>query len=289
MNVLIIGCGYSGQHIATLARKAEQQVHCASRRPLDNTAWHPLAINLDQPDSLAQLTAYKWDQCYYLAPPPESGEIDSRLQNFLAHFQQTVLPAILYFSTTAVYGDCDGAWVNEDTALKPANSRGIRRVNAEQQLTQYANQHNTGLTILRVAGIYGAQRLPREKLAAGMKVVKPEQSSWSNRIHVDDLAHIAFTAMQQTHGIQLYNVADSQPTTSADYVIQIAKHFRLPLPELIDRADAQQHLSPMALSFLADNKRVCNKKLLESLPVTLQYPNVASALARLSPELDNAE
>lgn len=284
MKTLIIACGYSGRRIAEHAQNAGQQLTCTGKSIAHKQTENRILIDLDKPETLSAISNQKWDQCYFLAPPPNTGNIDTRMQHFLAAFETSPLPRLLYFSTTAVYGDCKGQWVDETAELRPNNDRGVRRVNAEQQILHYAKRHHTDLTILRVAGIYGTERLPREKLVAGMTVVKPEQSSWSNRIHVEDLAYIAFTAMNKSRGINIFNVADSSPSTSADYVLQVAKHFKLPLPELIDCADAQQHLSPMALSFLADDKRVCNKKILTTFNIKLRYPDVDTALANIHAE-----
>jgi len=275
MQTLIIGCGYSGKQIQQAERNAGYSVTSTGTK-MDADK---IRLDLDTGEGLEALSDQHWDRCYYLAPPDARAKIDHRLNRFLQAFEHQPLKNIVYFSTTAVYGNPEGQWVTEHSPLRPANQRGVLRVDAEEQLKTYSQSRNSNLSILRVAGIYGPDRLPLTKLRQGCTAIKPEQAPFSNRIHVSDLAIIAIAAMNTTQGIEVYNVADGQPTTSTEYLQTIARAFNLPMPSLIDIKDAASFFSPMALSFLADNKRVDNHKILTKLNIALKFPDLRSSLA----------
>ena len=179
-----------------------------------------------------------------------------------------------YLSTTGVYGDHQGAWVDETTALTPASPRGAQRVLAERQW------RDTGLPvhIFRLAGIYGPGRGPFEKVRDGTarRILKPGQVF--SRIHVDDIAQVLEASIRHPAPGTAYNVCDDDPAPPQDVLSHAATLLGLPQPPAVDHATAE--LSPMARSFYAESKRVRNDRI-KALGVTLRYPTYREGLAAL--------
>lgn len=181
-----------------------------------------------------------------------------------------------YLSTTGVYGDHQGAWVDEDTPLTPSTARGQARVLAEaewQALTALP------LHIFRLAGIYGPGRGPFAKLRAGtaQRIVKPGQVF--SRIHRDDIARVLRASMAHPNPGRMYNLCDDDPAPPQDVIGHAAQLLGLPMPPEIafDQAD----LGPMARSFYAESKRVSNARIKQELGVSLAYPTYRQGLASL--------
>ncbi|MET4102169.1 nucleoside-diphosphate-sugar epimerase [Roseovarius sp. MBR-78] len=181
-----------------------------------------------------------------------------------------------YLSTTGVYGDHQGDWVDEATPLTPATERGLRRVAAEQ-----AWQAIPGLPlhIFRLAGIYGPGRGPFEKVRQGTarRIVKPGQVF--SRIHVDDIAQVLAASIARPRPGAAYNLCDDDPAPPEDVIAHAATLLGRPIPEAVpfDEAD----LSPMARSFYAESKRVSNRRIKEELGVHLIHPDYRSGLRAL--------
>jgi nucleoside-diphosphate-sugar epimerase len=235
-------------------------------------------IDLDR-DCQDPAWARGYGDIFYFAPPPPSGDQDARMGAFLEALDAQAPPGrIVYISTSAVYGDCQGAWITESQALNPGTARGRRRLDAERRLTRWCRAHGTGWVILRVPGIYGPGKLPLERLRQGLPVLRREDSPWTNRIHADDLAAICVAAMHSETRNTVYNVSDGHPGTMTDYFFRIADAAGLPRPPVVTRAEAQQVLSRGMLSFLNDSRRLDNRKLLAELGIELAYPDLDSGL-----------
>ncbi|WP_037315427.1 SDR family oxidoreductase [Ruegeria halocynthiae] len=181
-----------------------------------------------------------------------------------------------YLSTTAVYGDHQGDWVDEDTPPAPMAERGRWRVQAEQQWLEIPNLPTH---VFRLAGIYGPGRGPFSKLKrAGMRrIIKPGQVF--SRIHVDDIAQVLAASMAGPNPGAIYNVCDDEPVPPQDVIAYAAELQGLPLPPAVpfDQAD----LTPMARSFYNENKRVRNDRIKSELGVQLLYPNYRVGLEAL--------
>ena len=214
---------------------------------------------------------------YWFMPPPNTGVVDSRLRRFL-NAVGAVIPRIVLISTTGVYGDCQGRWIDESEPLKPHAERAKRRLDAEQALHAWAMRFGREYVILRVPGIYALDRLPLARLRRQEPVVKADESPWTNRIHADDLAMIAKSAMEYAPNGAIYNATDGHPCTMTDYFNQIADFAGLPRPPQISLHDAQGRLSEGMLSYLQESRRIHNDKLLKELATKLQYPSLASTL-----------
>lgn len=280
-SVLIVGCGYIGHLLAE--HMAKHPViglvrSSSSCQRLEEAGIEVFQHDLDQFSTGRRLPS-AGREIYYLAPPPGWGATDTRLREFCSLMTRTGLPKkLLYISTSAVYGDSQGAWIDETAPLQPAASRGQRRLHAEQTVREWSQMNRVPVVILRVAGIYGPGKLPLERLKKRLPVLRSEESPYSNRIHASDLVTICQLAMQKGRSGEAYNVTDGHPTTMCDYFQQIASRLDMsPLPE-IGRVEAEQVLSAGMLSFLAESKRLINQKMLTELGVTLRYPDLKSGL-----------
>jgi nucleoside-diphosphate-sugar epimerase len=280
-SMLIIGCGYMGQRVIARLSDPGQVTglvrSSATAAQITALGAHAVRADLDQPP-LPPLPS-RAAQVLYLAPPPAHGAADPRMAAFLQATARDGEPArIVYVSTTGVYGDCDGAWVDETWPARPAVDRARRRWDAEQQLRAWRERSGGELVILRVAGIYGPGKLPLARLQKGLPMIPEASAPWTNRIHADDLVTVLLAAQQRGRDGEIYNVCDGQPGNMADYFNQVADLAGLPRPPVIDLQQAEQQLSAGLLSYLAESRRLSNRKLLQELGITLRYPGLDSGL-----------
>lgn len=183
-----------------------------------------------------------------------------------------------YLSTVGVYGNHDGAWVDEETPCKPASKRSVQRVTAENGWLAFADENALPVQIFRLSGIYGPGRNAFENFRKGTarRLIKPGQVF--NRIHVDDIAGVLEAAMAQP-STRIYNVTDDEPAPPQDVVAYAAELLGVePPPEIpFESAD----LSPMARSFYGENKRVSNRRVKRELDYKFLHPNYRTALKAL--------
>ncbi|MFG6543082.1 SDR family oxidoreductase [Sulfitobacter sp. M22298] len=181
-----------------------------------------------------------------------------------------------YLSTTAVYGDHQGGWVDEDTPPAPTARRGRWRMLAEEQWSAIPG---LPVHIFRLAGIYGPGRGPFSKLRRGglRRIIKPGQVF--SRIHVEDIAQILKASMMKPNPGRIYNVCDDEPVPPQDVIGYAAELQGLPLPPAVRFDDAD--LTPMARSFYNENKRVRNDRIKDELGIDLIYPNYRVGLEAL--------
>jgi nucleoside-diphosphate-sugar epimerase len=184
-----------------------------------------------------------------------------------------------YLSTTGVYGDRGGGWVDETAELSPSGERGRRRVGAEGGWLELWHRRGVPVHIFRLAGIYGPGRSPFEALRAGTakRIDKPGQVF--SRIHVEDLACALAASISHPRPGAVYNVCDDDPAAPEAVVAYAATLLGVPAPPLVPFEAAG--LSPMALSFYDDNKRVSNRLIKNELGVTLRYPDYRAGLAAI--------
>ena len=282
--VLIVGCGAIGRRVAALLPASRFDVtgvvrSDASREQLATVGVRAVCVDLDQPKPGIDRECRNAD-IYYFAPPSPAGQQDLRMRAFLGTLQDVMsVRRVVYISTSAVYGDCQGAWITEAQPLNPATPRGHRRQDAEQQLLAWCQGRATQWIILRVPGIYGPGKLPLERLRKGTPVLCEQDAPYTNRIHADDLASICVAAMHSAISNTVYNVSDGHPGNMSDYFFRVADAAGLPRPPVVNREEAQAVLSPGMLSFLQDSRRMDNSKLLRDLGIELQYPDLAAGLA----------
>ena len=281
--MLIIGCGDVGLRTAQrllshyrvfgLVRSTDTAV---SLRAAGVT---PIVADLDQQRSLTRIAAIA-DVILHFAPPPASGEIDTRTRNVLAALaRRGQLPRqLVYISTSGVYGDCADAWVSEARPLHPASGRAIRRVDAEQRVRSFAQRTGMKVSILRVPGIYAAERLPLARIERGTPVLCAADDVYSNHIHAEDLARIVVLAMHRAANMRIYHASDDSELKMGAYFNLVAGAFNLPKPPQISRIQAQQLLPASLLSFMSESRRLLNKRMKQELRLRLRYPTVGSFL-----------
>ncbi|MEE4121211.1 MAG: SDR family oxidoreductase [Paracoccaceae bacterium] len=186
-----------------------------------------------------------------------------------------------YLSTTGVYGDAEGDWVDEDSPLAPGTERGRRRALAEEQWRTVSEDGGWPLAIFRLAGIYGPGRGPFQRIRSGeaRRIVKPGQVF--SRIHVDDIAQVVAAAMARPEAAEpggtAFNVCDDDPAPPQDVLKEAARLLGLPPPPEVPFDAAE--MSPMARSFYAETKRVRNDRIKKRLGVRLLYPTYREGLA----------
>jgi len=236
--------------------------------------------DLDRAESLAGLPAPR--AVLHCAPPAREGTRDARTANLLAALAKArILPArVVYVSTSGVYGDCAGARVDESRPLAPQTDRARRRVDAERQLAAWCDAQGVALTILRVPGIYAADRLPLERLRAGTPVLRAEDDVYTNHVHADDLAEIIVRALEDDAPAGVYNACDDSEMLAGDWMDLVADRNGLPRPPRIARALAAERLPADTRSFLGESRRLVNARLKARLGVRLRYPTVYVGVPR---------
>src|SRR5574337_1206612 len=284
--ILIVGCGdVARRAIPWLVRRL--RVLALVRRPEERSALRalgarPLVGDLDDRDSLERLAGLA-DYLLLAAPPPAEGLEDHRSRRLVSVIRrgQSLPQGLCYISTTGVYGDCQGAWVDETRPVAPTTARARRRVDAEGVLRGLARA-DVRVSILRAPGIYARERLSLERLERGDPVLRAEDDVFTNHIHADDLARAACLALFRGRPGRCYNVVDDSSLAMGDYFDLLADTFGLPRPPRISRAEAAQRLSPLTLSFMGESRRLRNDRMKRELRMRLAYPTVAAGLAAIA-------
>lgn len=285
--VLIVGSGDVARRlIPWLARRC--RVFAVIRRPEEREALRalgavPLVADLDDRASLDRLAGVA-DAVLHCAPPPGQGSDDPRTRSLLAALSRRAsLPRrLIYISTTGVYGDCGGAWLDETRPVAPASSRGVRRVAAERRLRSFGTRSGCGVSILRAPGIYAVDRLPVERIRRGDPVLAADDDVFTNHIHADDLARLLGLSLFRGRANRVYNACDDSQMRMGDYFDAVADAFALPRPPRLPRAELIAQVSPLTLSFMSESRRIRNDRIKRELRVRLIHPTVADALKRLA-------
>jgi nucleoside-diphosphate-sugar epimerase len=272
--LLIFGFGYSGRAIAKAANQAGMEVWATSRDPASVAP--QAGVTIISFDS-AELPIRDAASIVATAAPDDAG--DPVLARYATQIRDSrSLKWIGYLSTTGVYGDRDGGWVDEDTPVAPQSARAQRRVQAEAAWSEFAA--NRAVDIFRLAGIYGPGRSMFDDLRQGAarRVVKP--GHLFGRIHRDDIAAGVLAAMRQTPqpGKRIFNFSDDVPAASADVVVEAARLLGVEPPAPVPYAQAAAKMSPMGLSFWAENRRVANAKTKAALGIDWKYPSYRQGL-----------
>ena len=284
--ILIVGCGDIGLRVAKqLCRNyrvfalTSQQSRFPELRGLGIT---PILGDLDKPETLWRLSGLA-ETVIHLAPPQNIGHRDSRTRNLTRILAQgpASLSRLIYVSTTGVYGDHKGGRVSEITPVNPQSERAKRRVDAERVLRLWGPAHGVAVTILRVPGIYAANRLPVERLQARTPALISDEDAYSNHIQSDDLARLVCAAVYHGKPQRVINACDGGETKMGDYFDEVADAFGLERPARIPAAELQKIVSPMLWSFMRESRRVTNTRLPE-LKTPLRYPSVAAFLKTIS-------
>ena len=296
--VLVVGAGDIGRRVIGLMRNRCAVTATTStprkRAGLRRLGAAPVVADLDRPGSLARLPD-NWQILLHCAPPRATGNRDQRTRNLLRALGSTphrappktgsmLTRVIVYLSTSGVYGDCAGALITEARALNPQNPRARRRADAERMLARMARKCRTRLVILRVPGIYAADRLPLARLKAGTPAIIASEDAYTNHIHAADLAGIAVTAMRRARKrarpqVRIYHASDDSRILMGDYFDLVAGAFGLAPPPRLPRAEIAAAVSPALLSFMRESRRLDNSRLKRELRYRFQFPTVRDGVS----------
>ncbi len=283
--LLIVGCGDVGSRLIALARAryrvfalTRDAAQCAALRAQHAT---PIVGDLDQPQSLTAIAGIAHD-VVHLAPPPSQGVTDTRTAHLIAALgkrrkknSRSSLPQhFVYISTSGVYGDCAGDVVPETRPSRPQSARARRRVDAERRLRAWGARNGVPVSILRVPGIYAANRLPLARLEKGTPALIDADDSYVNHVHADDLARMVMAALYHAAPGRAYNAVDDLPQKMGDYFDLVADRHGLQRPPRIARSEAQHLIPPNLLSFMSESRRLTNRRIKEELRFRLRYPSV---------------
>jgi nucleoside-diphosphate-sugar epimerase len=287
MNLFVFGLGFSAQALVRARRWSRvagtvRSPEKAERMRREGVAAH----NLDEAASIADEIAQA--DAILISTPPAEGE-DPTYKRFAEVIKGARQGTWLgYLSTTGVYGDQGGGWVDETVPPEPRSERSAHRVAAERAWLELGQRAGLSVAIFRLSGIYGPGRNAFVALARGtaQRIIKPGQVS--NRIHVDDIAGALSASIDHPRAAAIYNVSDNEPAPPQDIIAYAAQLAGIPVPP--DIPIAQAELSPMSQSFYAENKRISNRLVVEELGVGLRYPTYREGLAALyaSGEFANA-
>ncbi|MEN9560012.1 MAG: hypothetical protein RLZZ502_1223 [Pseudomonadota bacterium] len=273
LSVLLIGFGDVAERVAGLLLRTPGAfaLRAVKRSPSAFAGVKVHTLDLGDYRSLKCLPKHS-DVIVHFAPPSVHVDDDCPMTRHVLARCQTSLG--IYVSTTGVYGDRGGQWLSERSRLQPESARAKRRVAAERLVRA------AGWMVLRVPGIYAANRLPHARLAQGTPVVLSSEDSYSNHIHADDLARLIVHLMRARHRkpARVINVVDDQPMLMGDYFTLMAEHLAYAAPERWPRAQVQARVSPMLYSFMRESRRIHNQRLREELRFRLRYPSVADFL-----------
>lgn len=264
--LLSIGHGYSAQAMAAALGSDWTILGTSRRAGAASVLW---------PDDIGPALAQATHLISWVPPSREPGDLADPVLPTLAGLSAPNLRWVGYASASSVYGDTDGAWIDEDAPDAPTTQRGHARLKAEAEWQGFADQHSATFCALRIAGIYGPGRSAFDALREGRakRIIKPGQVF--NRIHVDDLGQIAAACAQKQLSGPII-ASDAEPAPLADVTAYAADLMNLPCPPAIDFAQAE--LSPMARSFYAENKRLRSRRISPELGLTLRYPTYREGL-----------
>jgi nucleoside-diphosphate-sugar epimerase len=284
--LLIVGFGDVARRAMPLLRQryrvfalVRDAGSAAAARALGAT---PLSGDLDRPETLARAAALAGD-VLHCAPPAMRGAHDDRSRRLVAALarHRSLPQRLVYISTTGVYGDCGGVRIDETRRVAPASDRARRRVDAERVLRAYGRRSGACVSILRAPGIYAADRLPVERLRARTPAIVAEQDGYTNHIHADDLAAACGAALARGAPGRAYHASDDSQLRMGDYFDRVADRLGLARPPRLAREAVASAVPPMLWSFMAESRRLCNRRLKRELRLRLRYPTVDATLAAL--------
>ncbi len=271
--LIIFGGGFSGQRIACVGRHLGIKVLCSRRQ--ENSKGADFIFNSDK-----ELSSEIFEGATHILsciPPLSNGEDPVLIKLKTQLLNSKNLKWVGYLSTTGVYGDTRGEWVNENSSTNPKQERSIRRFSCEKQWLAT----KLPIQILRLPGIYGPGRSAFESLLSGTTKMVDKPGQVFSRIHVDDIAGSVFFLINlfaQGKNPSVVNVADNLPTNNTEVITFAAKIAKKSLPTSVPFEIAKKTMSPMALSFWQENRKVDNKLLCKKLGYSLIYPDFKSGL-----------
>jgi nucleoside-diphosphate-sugar epimerase len=277
----MFGFGYTADRLAQKLISQGFDVVGTTRQERKKAMSHPSAITFI--DFEASDIEYYLSQSTHLLisvpPAADMGDLvlfyySELIKRHVAHIEW-----LGYLSSTGVYGDYQGGWVDEESICKPQSSSGILRMEAENAWLSCAKNNQIPLHVFRLAGIYGPERNPLARIQSGKKYSIYKEGQVFSRIHIDDIVSVLLASIKNPHPLSIYNVADNEPAASHvvdAYATSLLK--QLPLP-LISFEEAS--LSPKEQEFYLSNRRVSNVKIKRELNIVLHYPSFREGLTQI--------
>lgn len=267
--ILIFGNGYVAKFLAKFLLKKNIEVFITSRKVKESS-------HLIIPYNYTAINRIKEiSDIFITVPPNEKGDIilqDKILDNYLEN-----LNSINYFSSTSVYGNHQGAWVNENSTAKPTSNNGKNRLLAEQQWQIFVSNYKINLNILRLSGIYGPERNAIYRIKNGLDRSIVKENHCFSRIHIDDIIQVCYKILSSPNiENQIYNLADNLPCNSHEINSYAARLINYPEPKIINFLEVE--LSEKMQNFFYDSKKVSNEKLKSFLGIKLKYPTYKEGL-----------
>ena len=277
----IFGFGYTANALAQKLHQLGIESIGTTRQPTTSDSDHAsIGRRIDFNDPEIESYLSKANYLLISTPPipdigdPVLSQYGELIKKHSAHIQW-----VGYLSSTSVYGDHQGNWVDEKSDCHPHGSSGILRLKAEETWLAYAKANHIPLHIFRLAGIYGPDRNPIQRTDAGKKYSIFKEGQFFSRIHVDNIVSVLLASIKASHPLSIYNVADDEPAPSHvvdAYASWLLKRAALPLTPF-----EKASLSPMEKEFYSNNRQVSNLKIKQELHVALKYPSFREGLDQI--------
>lgn len=284
---LILGCGYVGQALARVLLREGVEVVGTTRTQervveIEGLGVTPLLVDVTAPATLQPLLETEPHVVFDLVRPQRIGRDRYTVwgtRNVAQTFADVPLEALVYLSSTSVYGRRYGEHTDESTEVAPSSPVGCARTEAEGVYLDLFDRTRFPVRICRVPGIYGPGRTLRQRLESGAYRRLDDNDLWVSRIHVDDLAEGLVAAWHRGTDGRTYLLCDDEPVTGKEYAELTASLLSLPLPPTIDRDDIRHELATSAFERRIGARRCSNRRMREELGVVPRYPSVRVGLA----------
>lgn len=283
---VVLGCGYVGRELSRMLVQEGCEVlattRAESRRAEVEATGAAVAIcDVMDPASLRPVAEWRPDVVFDLVRPQRIGEDRFTVwgtQNVAHALAERPLEALVYLSSTSVYGRRSGEWTDEETEVAPASPAGHARVEAERIYLEAFRERGTPARICRSPGIYGPGRTLRQRLETGAYRRLDDDRLWVSRIHVDDLVAGLIAAWRHGRAGGVYLLCDDEPVTGTEYAELTAALLALPLPPAVARDDIREELTTSAFERRVSARRCRNQRMREELGVVLRYPTIREGL-----------
>ena len=275
--LLIFGFGYCAESLLLKLKNSDWKINIVTRDLNKVNKLRNRGFIACQWSDKIEIKAYieKADAVLVCVPPV--GFIDPVQDEFSEFFSKLHKKSkFIYLSSTGVYGDHMGNWVDEKSDVNPTTKLGLWRLNAEKLWLNLSENLGLSLTIMRLSGIYGPNRSPFDKLKKGSVNVIKKQGLLFSRIHVDDITEIIRICLNRNNISGIYNICDNKPASSQQVMEEACRLLGIDCPKPIPIE--KLNLSKIALGFYSESKKVCNKKILEELKYEMIHPNYFSGL-----------
>jgi nucleoside-diphosphate-sugar epimerase len=283
---VIVGCGYVGLFLARRLVSDGVEVRATTRTPerypeIEEAGAQPVFAEVMEPGTLVSLAAWQPHVVFDLVRPqaigPERYSVWGTM-NVASAFAEEPPEAVVYLSSTSVYGRRDGGWTDERSELAPTSPLGEARMESERVYQQIHREHHFPVRICRAPGIYGPGRTLRQRLESGAYRRLDDEKLWVSRIHVEDLVDGLIAAWRKGKAGEVYLLCDDEPVTSEEYAQLTASLLALPLPPAVDREDIRHDLGTSAFERRVGDRRCSNRRMREELGVIPRYPSVREGL-----------